>query len=400
MILLLLKHKHHRMNSNGTKLRLAFILLFGWLSIQLTQAQIVVSPASSARGDDTQGFYYALPRHAIKVDLIVEKTQKIKGPYSDYASRILGVESFVKQDETVFNILDAVITTVLEPDPTAWFFVEFDERGSKDARSLVFDLHKNGLILAVDDSPLVRTTAQERIEKTLVNAGAEQYFNYYAERNIYQRIDTIVRRITIDTTVIRRNVLQSSWVDRNPEQKARAAADFIQKIRDERFNLLIGFQEVNYGQSIAYMDQQLRLLEQEYLSLFLGAETKTLVDQTIYYYPSDETKGIQNIARFSETAGLVTENVKGESIQLVVDPIGITGNLREANKNNGRSRISNGVYYRVPDAADLSLMYKGKLITTTRATLSQMGFIGVLPVNKTRMQFDPQSGMVTTIKRE
>lgn len=388
------------MKSNRISFFGILLLLVGLVVVDIAQAQIFVSQAKANKLEDSPGFYYALPRHMIQVDLIVQKTQRIKGPYSEYAARILGVDQYITQDETVYSIVDAVITTETEPDPDSWFFVEFDERGSKDARSLVFELHKNGTILAVEDSPMERDIRQERIEKTLVNAEADQHFHYYAERSIYQRIDTIVRKITIDTTVIRRNVLQSAWVDRNPEQKARAAADFIQKIREDRFNLLIGFQEVNYGQGIMYMDQQLRELEQEYLSLFLGAEVSSLSEHSLYFYPSAETKGIQNIGKFSESAGLVAESMKGDNIQLIVDPLGVTGGLAEQHKSNGKSRLANGIYYRVPDAATLSLMYKGKILASERAYISQLGFIGVLPVSKTRMIFDANSGMVTTIKRE
>ncbi len=388
------------MKKSTSIIRLAILLCSIIVLPEIIQAQISVQPIKSAKGDDTQGFYYALPRHVIKADLIVRKTQRIKGPYSEYAERVLGVSDYVKQDEIVYALEDAILSTEVEADPEAWYLVEFDDRGSKDARSLVFELQNNGTILAIDDSPTAYAAKQERIEKTIVNTGAEQHFKYYAERNVYQRIDTIVRNITIDTAVIKRNVLQTAWVDRTPEQKARAAADFIQQIREDRFNLLIGYQEVNFGQSIGYMDQQLQKLEQEYLSLFLGAEVHSLVEQTVYFYPKPDAKGIQNIARFSESVGVVTDGMKGENLQLIIDPVDMTGKLKDGSKNSGKSKISNGIYYRVPDAANLSLMYKGQLLTSIRASISQFGFIGVIPLHKTRIQFDPNSGTVTTIKRE
>lgn len=388
------------MKNSINRLRLIALTVTSCVLSGFLHAQIVVSPVEGSRQTDAPGFYYALPRHVIKVDLVVKKTQRMKGPYSDFTSRTLGVDDFIQQDETVYQIVDAVISTTTESDPDAWFFVEFDEKGSKDARSLVFELQQNGVILAVDDLPAERAVSSERIEKTLVSAGSEQHFQYYAERNIYQRIDTIVRKITIDTMVIRRNVLQSAWVDRSPEQKARAAADFIQQIRENRFNLLIGFQEVNYGTGLAYMDQQLQKLEQEYLSLFLGAETHTLFEHSLYFYPAKDSKGIQNIGKFSELSGFTNENMKGDPVQLVVEPLNQSLKVKEETKNNGKSRLTNGVYYRIPEAAELTVMYKGQVITTSRAVIGQMGATAVLPVNKTRAIFDPKTGMATTIKRE
>ncbi|PKP53236.1 MAG: hypothetical protein CVT92_04960 [Bacteroidetes bacterium HGW-Bacteroidetes-1] len=380
------------------------IVLFSSLGIANSNlyGQIFVSPANSGnKNQDAVGFYYALPRNAIKVDVIIEKNERFKGPYSEFASKILGIDDFVKQDETSFKIIDILTTTVTEPDPDAWFFVEFDERGSKDARSLVFDLHSNGIILSFDDAQNSHGEIARKIDKTFVNAPNEKHFQYYAERNLYQRIDTIVRRITIDTTVIRRNILQSAWVDRNPEQKARAAADFIHKIRDSRLNLITGFQEINYGQSIVYMDQQLQNLEEEYLSLFLGKEVKTIIEQSVYFYPDKETKGIITLVKFSENVGLTNDgNGKGDPLQINIEPLMITASIIDENKTIGKSKLTNSLYYRIPDAADVSVIYKGKTYAKERFGFSQLGVLSTAPVNKTRLIFDPETGMIKTVKRE
>ncbi|MDP2235175.1 MAG: DUF4831 family protein [Bacteroidales bacterium] len=380
-------------------IKLLVVFLF-FISASL-EAQIFVTPANvGSKSSDAAGFYYALPRNAVRIDVIIEKNERFKGPYSEFSSKILGIDDFVKQDETIYSIIDVIISGITEPDPKAWFFVEFDERGSKDARSLVFDLQANGIIMSADDSQQSRVKGQSSIEKTFVNAPSDKRFHYFAERNLYQRIDTIIRKITIDTTVIRRNILQSAWVDRNPEQKARAAADFIHKIRDNRFNLITGFQEVNYGQSIIYMDQKLQNLEEEYISLFLGKEVRSIVEQTVYYYPDKESKGIQNIAKFSETAGLLENSAKGENFQIVFEPLLITSILNDDNKNVGKSRLSNSLYYRIPDAADVSVMYKGKILGKERLSFSQLGVLSITPVSKTRVVFDPNTGFITTVKRE
>jgi hypothetical protein len=384
--------------------RLCKICLAGFVLILVNMsvyAQIFVTAANSGgKSNETAGFYYALPRNIVRIDVIMEKNERFKGPYSEFASRILGIDDFVEQDETIFSIIDVVISSITEPDPNAWFFVEFDERGSKDARSLVFDLETNGLIMSADDIPNSRIESLLNIEKTFVNSPSGKHFQYFAERNLFQRIDTIIRKITIDTTVIRRNILQSAWVDRNPEQKARAAADFIHKIRESRFNLITGFQEVNYGQSLIYMDQQLQNLEEEYISLFLGKEVRSIIEQTVYFYPNIESKGIQSIAKFSETSGIQDINGKGENFQIVFEPLLLTSALSDENKNLGKSRLSNSLYYRIPDAADVKVMYKGKILGSERLGFSQLGVLSIVPVSKTRVIFDPETGFVKTVKRE
>lgn len=378
------------------------MLLWLMLSLKIDSlAQIFVTRATSnAKTLDASGFYYALPRTVLKVDFIIEKNERFKGHYSEFCQKILGVDDFVKQNETIYSIIDVVVSTVTEPDPNAWFFVEFDEKTSKDARALVFDLQSDGIILGVDDGQKIKQESTTKVEKTFVNAPNEKKFHYYAERNLYQRIDTIIRKITIDTMVIRRNILQSAWVDRNPEQKARAAADYIHKIRETRFNLISGFQEVNYGQSIVYMDQQLKALEEEYVSLFLGKEVRSIIEQSVYYYPDKETKGIQSIAKFSENAGVVDLAVKGDPLQIVFEPLNHTASIVDDAINTLKNKTPNSLFYRVPDAADVSIMFKGKVLSKNRFKFSQLGVISSAPLTKTRLLFDAQTGIVTSIKRD
>ncbi len=360
-------------------------------------AQIFVTPMNDQPATDATGFYYALPQNVIKLDVIIQKTEKMKGPYSEFSEKVLGVSSVIDQDEMHLQIIDIVMSYETEPDPKAWFFVEFDERGSKDARSLVFDLQANGILLAADEAPQSRVSGKNRTETTLVNSSDEKQFRYFAERNLYQRVDTIVRKITIDTTVIRRNILQSAWVDRNPEQKARSAADMIHKIRESRYNLISGFQEIDYGKSIAYMDEQLQALEEEYLSLFLGKEVKSLSTQTLYYVPDPETNGKVTIAGFSETAGLLDGNAKATAIEMEITSNG-TQNFLKSNVVKGK--LTNSVYYRIPGNVTITLTYGSKVYAKERKNISQLGTIAVAPVSKTRLQFDPESGMITTVKRE
>lgn len=362
--------------------------------------QIIVSPAKAGKSPEAAGFYYALPQNYVQLDFVMEKTLRYKGPYAEYASRILGTDDVVKQDEVAYQIVDVVISSYTEPDPTAYYFVEFDERNAKDLRTLAFSMLPDGIILGVDDIEKEPARQTSHIEKTLVSADNTQHFHYFAERNLYQRIDTIVRRITIDTTTIRRNILQSSWVDRNPEQKARAAADQIDRIREARYHLISGYQEINYGQSIVYMDQQLQQLEDEYLSLFLGKEVRLLEEQRFYFLPSKDNAAVQNFLKFSENSGIESLAGKGELIQIKVERAGNTDQIANDNKNIGNVRLNNNLYYRMPEYAEVSVVLKGKTLGSKRMSFSQLGVLSVAPLTRTRLIFDPETGAIKTVKRD
>ncbi len=368
---------------------------------QPLRAQITVTPASAGKGQEASGFYYALPQNYVQVDFILEKNQRFKGPYAEFASRILGVDDYIKQDETVYTILDAIITVYTEPDPKAYYFVEFDERSSRDVRSLVFSLQPDGIIIAADEGITKSAGHSSLIEKTFVNAPESKKFHYFAERNLYERIDTIVRKITIDTTVIRRNILQSSWVDRNPEQKARAAADQIDHIRENRYNLIRGYQEIDYGESMVYMDRKLQELENEYLSLFLGKEVRSIEEQRFYYLPEKDKTGLQDFLRFSASSGLTDEQIRGETVQVNIRPSGNTGRIALDHKNIGNIQLNNSLYYRLPEYTEVEIRFRGKVLAKTRMPVSQLGVLSVAPLNpRTRLQFDPETGGIQLLKRD
>ncbi len=367
---------------------------------QPIRSQFVVSPANASKTSESAGFYYSLPRQVIKVDFVIEQTKRFKGPYSDFSSKILGVDNYISKDETKYSLVDVIISTVTEPDPQATFYVEFDEKASKDAKSLVFNLASDGIILGANDVDIQTQLESTTITKTLVNSYENKDFKYFAESNLYQKIDTIVRKITIDTTTIKRNILQSSWVDRSPEQKARAAAEYIHKIRESRFNLLTGYQEVSYGNSITYMDEKLREMEDDYLSLFLGKEIKTLIQQDVAYLPLKENTGEQPIAKYSESLGLVGLNSKAEPIIIEISPLGNTVAIAAENKNSGQSKITNNLYYRIPENVIIKIIFKGNVLANESLLISQLGSVSIAPMNKTRLIFDPNTGMVISVKRE
>jgi hypothetical protein len=334
------------------------------------------------------------------VDFIIEKNKSFKGPYSEYAPKILGIDDVILKDETKFSLVDVIVSAVTEPDPEATYYVEFDEKASKEPKSLIFNLQADGIILSANDTEDKGLQKQVSISKTLVNGNDTKEFQYYAESNLYQKVDTIVRKITIDTTTIRRNILQSSWVDRSPEQKARAAADYIHKIRESRFNLISGYQEVNYGNSIAFMDEKLAKMEDDYVSLFVGKEVKTLMEQSVEYLPTKENTGLQILAKFSETSGITGLESKAESIQIEITQVGNTNSIATENKNIGKAKITNNLYCRIPEYIHVKILYKGSVLAEEKLLISQLGSISTAPISKTRLIFDANTGMVTTVKRD
>jgi len=377
-------------------------LLISCLLISSTAfAQITVSHAKNGIPGQQDGFFYALPQTVLKIDFIVRKTTHTTGPYSGFAERMLGVSDVVKTDFESYDILDAVLSTSTEPDNKAVFFVRLDERATKDAVSMTFSQLGNGILLGVGDEIQDYDNQSVKLVKHLVNSPDQKEFSYYAESNLYRRIDTIIRNITIDTTIIKRPVLQAAWVDRSSEQKARSAADYIQTIRQSRFNLVSGYQEINYGNTLIYMDKQLQQLEEAYLSLFLGHEHSIIEEHTVYFTPQKNDNGLKTIARFAEESGVIYSGTKGVPLQVELIPAGNTQNIPAVEESTLESiTVINSMLYRVPETVEIRVIYQGKLLDHVRIPISQMGAIAVAPLSRSKLRFDPETGQIIQLKRD
>ena len=74
-------------------------------------------------GHTLQGFYYALPRTVLIVDVTVVKTTETPGPYAQYAEKFLGLEDVITDKAQTYEIREVSISQYAEPDPAEYYFV-------------------------------------------------------------------------------------------------------------------------------------------------------------------------------------------------------------------------------------------------------------------------------------
>ena len=138
-----------------------------------------------------------------------------------------------------------------------------------------------------------------------------------------------------------RQYLKRTIVEKSPDQKAKEAADFIAKIKDNRFNLISGYQEVNYNkETLEYMDSQLKVLEKEYLKLFTGISIhKTLTFSYKYIPLSNQINTEIPIFKFSKSKGTMELDEPGGKVVTIKDPaVGNTNTVPSTSKRH-RKRI-------------------------------------------------------------
>ena len=88
---------------NKLKPAILSLILFALAGVfsQVT-AQVEIVPLTKDLDNKyNEGMYYALPKNKIRVDIWVERVDIVSGPYSEYASRLLGLDNVPRSNSTV-----------------------------------------------------------------------------------------------------------------------------------------------------------------------------------------------------------------------------------------------------------------------------------------------------------
>ena len=364
----------------------SLIIAIGLLLPLLSNAQFSVKKVTGPTAVNTaqDGFYYALPQTVLKIDFVVEKIRSLRGPLGDYSEEYLGTNDIVQINGTSYSVMNVSVQALAEPDPNQLYYVQFPAEKSKEEQSVAFQLTANGTLKAFDNEVVGEEVKTQPVDQTLIFMKGDEDFHYYADYHRQKKIDTIRRKITIDTVSVERFIFKTSWIDKSAEDKANEAALNIANIREARFNLISGYQEVNYGESIRYMDQQLQELENKYLELFLGKEFKTYENQTVYYIPAKGNNGGQLIGFDG-----------GKNVSISIKSQGTSANLPEKALEK-----PDQVYYVFPDIATVELNFDGEIIYRENMSISQLGTVVGAPLGRAKTQFDPKTGSMTKIIRQ
>ncbi|MHC1774425.1 MAG: DUF4831 family protein [Lentimicrobium sp.] len=376
------------------------ILLFLILPMSLSGfSQINVVPFSSSGAiAEKDGIIYSLPRNIIKVKLEIVKTENFRGPYAAFSTKLLGLTGIVEENSISYEIGNVELSTFAEADPDQIYFVELDAK-SKDAGSLIITLSDEGYISGFTDITSVEREVRNAIITGDFNSENLKPFRDLLKPVLIEKVDTIVRRISIDTTTVEEKVLKRSISEKLPEQQAREVADLIYRIQDSKFSLVTGYQEVNYSrESLEFMLEQLNKLENEYLALFKG--TSKISRQVYIYYvtPQSTREGtLETICRFSKTKGLSDKSTSvGESVSLVITPLNRNTKLEEFAKQRDQvAKKMRGFYYRIPEKSLVTLRAGGIAVAENQMLISQMGVVTYLPAAHIKdVGFHPENGAI------
>lgn len=387
-----------------------FFLISGFLFATGALAQLnVYHVDNNLLPADRDGIYYALPRTVIRIDISIDRIENFKGPYSEYALKYLGLKNVVEANSVEYKITGIEVKTSAQPDPDQYFFAELGEKVSKNGKEAMFALSESGLILGT--TPGRGDTLPEELNPVKPAAAATitekdvfpEIFKYSADASLVEKVDTIIRKVNIDTMTLQRQYVKRTLVEKSPEQKAKEAADYITKIKDHRFNLISGFQEVNYNkETLEYMDAQLTTLEKEYLKLFTGISVHKTMTFTYVYTPNPNQVNVEvPVFKFQKSKGVVDlDEPGGKVVTVKVQRSGTTASVLNYLKKTEDTKKSRGFYYRIPELARVTVKVDENLQEETQCLVSQLGVVSYLPASKWKVRFYRETGGIRTMTLE
>ncbi len=341
--------------------------------------QLVVRKAEDAAiQPSADGFFYSLPRTGIRIDLLVKKTQKIKGPYAEFADKYLGLTQVINVNSTEYEIASVRLTSYTEADPAEFYFLQYNPGKKKEKEEIELFFNQNGSLVGVNG-----TAAENGIgnQEKLIGAKGVKLPDI-PNPTMFDRVDTLIRRISVDTTTIEQKVFRKISSAKTTDQKAKEAADFILKLDESMFNLINGYQEVNYEKgTMEFMYNQMDALKNEYLQLFKGITGVSSESCSFNYIPQKTDQAPTALCKFSLSKGIMDKSsTAGDLLQIEVNRLDLAGSIRNlADQRNALTKESKGIYYRIPDQARVAVKLGGQVKIESQFLINQLGVVTYLP---------------------
>ncbi len=375
----------------------ALMLIF---SLSAATAQInVIKVGSGSINANANGLFYALPQTVIQVDVVVNKVQKVKGPFAEYADQMLGLSKVTSLNSVEYELKEFRMTTFNEPDPSQYYFVQLPNK-KKDRKAVDLFLSSDGVI---SGTMALSQPVKSKKQKTSDLSGSKIEMPEFTTPNLVERMDTVVKRISLDTTVIEQKFFRKTSTAKSVEQKAREASDFILKLDESMYNLINGYQEVNYEKgTMEFMYNRMNSMKQDYLELFKGV-TSISSETYTFFYVADPNNQPQTLCKFSISKGILPVTAAaGDIVQIQSTGFNKTSTLKaDTDKLNASQREAHGLYYRIPDKANVAIKLGGQLKLESQFMVNQFGVVTFLPASSIRnIGLDNNTGTVRSVVLE
>lgn len=347
---------------------LGMVLAALMISCAATKKDTYTYPYNGSQQTGQSALVYGLPQTRLFFEVEVTKTIVKKGPYAEYANRMLGLQNVPMKDAETWQIGAIRINDKSEVDNKHLYALSFVDYPYNIDKLLRFT--QEGLLVDITASNVLtnNTYSGKKTEDI-------QFMNTAIKTTTTEKVDTLYKTILTDTAFIRIPVLQRKVLGKTTEEQAREAAAQIFNIRQGRLDLLMGNTDYHpEGAALKLALEAFDKQEEQLLSLFNGAKLENRYVYTYSILP--EKPGVSAILfYFSDRAGIVDKNTAGAKevwyeIGKATIPASTTPN----------QQATNIIYYRIPQVVEISAGLDKSVITSKQRPIYQFGNLVSLPL--------------------
>jgi len=346
--------------------------------------------------------WYFLPRTLVTIDVEISETVERPGPYAAYARKYLGLDDVIMEPARTYEIASVKINQYVEPDPEQVYYVTIPDRDDDEAGFLM-SLSEAGLLYSFN-----KAYEDGEFEKSLTRShdvghfGTDATFNYFIDTNLKEQIDTVIEHVMLDTITIQRETFRSSWVEKSDELRASEVAEYILELREKKFDLISGFQEINYSkEALEYMYGEMDRMENDYLDLFTGIKASDTIRYRFVHKPlKEDIISRYTLFYFSSSDGILPDgDTDGLPVTISYDRSKSTDFIDRqiSQRAEPRRTKAKGFHYRIPEYSDINISIGGQTRADARVLINQFGIVHHLPADDLEIIFHPHTGSVKSV---
>ena len=325
-------------------------------------------------GVTQEGAVYFLPKTAVRVSVLIEKTSYRPGDFARYAQRYLRLNNVSLEPSVSYRVVGLTAVPIGVADTAKAFAVKFNARTVAANVALADD----GRLLAINAEPrAAQLPAPFRPAVRPAPVNPRQYMN--------------------------EEILAAGSTAKMAELTAREIYD----LRENRSLLIKGQADFmpTDGAQMQFMLGQISQQDQALTQLFQGVTECDTTEHVVVMAPEGSTTR-QPLFRLSQRRGLVDkDDLSGEPFYISVDDITA---LPAADEGKGKKHktVETGIYVNVPGKMRVTIFHGAQQLQVVEMPAAQFGHVELLSgelFNKrytTRLWLSPVSGAVDRLEAE
>lgn len=350
-------------------------LLFA-LHFFLAFATAQTSVSSYHPGVTTEGAVYFLPRTALRISVLVERTTYEPGDFASYAQRYLRLQGVSLEPTVSHRVVSVTQTAFGQADQQKAYAVKFNAKTVAANVALADD----GRLLAINAEPTAETqpaafspapkpaplNPRQFMNEEILSAGSTSKMAELTSREIYD-------------------------IRENHSLLIKGQADFMPQD----------------GQQLKLMLAQLETQEQALRSLFEGVTTRDTTEYILTYVP---TKPVSRelLFRLSQQIGLVdADDLSGDPYYITIENIDVLPPTdEEAAAKTKKKEYEAGIYVNIPGRIRSTIHQGIEQIAQAQFPAAQFGNVELLSAdlfNKhytTQLWLNPVTGAVERLQAD